>query len=716
MTYDSHNNLLTIIDPKSGTVSMTYDTMGNILTQRDALNKTTTFQYNSLNQMTQVTDPLGNITHYTYDFNGNRLSSTDANRNATQSTYNYKNMLTQITDALNNVTSMAYGTSGCSSCSGVDKLTSLTDAKNQTTAYEYDQAGRLTKETDSLGKITTYTYDSKGNMHTRTSPDNKTITYTYDLNNRLTQKLYSDNTVAAFQYDDAGNIIYAGNSGGIAYKFTYDNNNRITQITDSNGRTISYQYDAAGNRSTMTTPDSRQLTYAYNFNNLLTGITTTDVGNFTFAYDANNRRTTRTMPNGTVSVYSYDNASRLTGIQTTLNSTTIDSLTYTLDNVGNRKAKTQNVNTYNYIYDNIYRLTQATPSTGTQENFTYDAVGNRQTSGHEQFPQTNATTVYSYDDENRLTGVTITQGSNVKQLAFAYDPFGRRISKTIVQDTIGKDCTAPNVCPRTFNYVYDGQNIILEYDQNGNVTAKYTHGPNIDEPLAVQKGGNTYYYHADGLGSITGLSNTGGTIVQTYSYDSFGNITASSSISQPFTFTAREYDSETGMYFYRARYYDPKVGRFVTKDPIGFGGGDVNLYNYVGANPVNWIDPFGLDWNYDRSTNTLNQTDKNGKVVNSWTAVSGPWGNGQLPPGDYTLPRPPVTVPKSHPKQSSYCDSAGKCWWQPIKTKFSTKRKSLGIHPDGNKPGTQGCIGATDKDTSTLRDALTNDQGTLTVR
>jgi len=103
-----------------------------------------------------------------------------------------------------------------------------------------------------------------------------------------------------------------------------------------------------------------------------------------------------------------------------------------------------------------------------------------------------------------------------------------------------------------------------------------------------------YYYHADGLGSITGLSDATGTMVQQYSYDAFGNVVATGSVAQPFMFTGREYDSETGMYFYRARYYDPAVGRFVTKDPIGFGGGDYNLYGYVGNNPSRFMDPLGL--------------------------------------------------------------------------------------------------------------------------
>ena len=115
----------------------------------------------------------------------------------------------------------------------------------------------------------------------------------------------------------------------------------------------------------------------------------------------------------------------------------------------------------------------------------------------------------NYDDENRLTGIQINRNNQIKQLTFAYDPFGRRVSKTIVSDGIGTLCASPNTCPRTTSYVYDDKSIILEYN-GSTVTAKYTHGPNIDEPLAVEVKNGTgytpYYYHADGLGSITGLS------------------------------------------------------------------------------------------------------------------------------------------------------------------------------------------------------------------
>ncbi len=151
----------------------------------------------------------------------------------------------------------------------------------------------------------------------------------------------------------------------------------------------------------------------------------------------------------------------------------------------------------------------------------------------------------------------------------------------------------------TRTYLYDGEDIILEYATVGvTITSThYVHGPGIDEPLALVEGGQPTFYHADGLGSIVALSNASGTIVQRYEYDSFGNRKdMQNTIKQPYTYTGREYDQETGLYYYRARYYDAMEGRFISKDPIGFAGGDVNLYNYVQNNPIMFTDPTGLYW------------------------------------------------------------------------------------------------------------------------
>jgi len=125
--------------------------------------------------------------------------------------------------------------------------------------------------------------------------------------------------------------------------------------------------------------------------------------------------------------------------------------------------------------------------------------------------------------------------------------------------------------------------------------ARYAQGLNIDEPLAMLRSSATSYYEADGLGSITSLSDSSGSIANTYTYNSFGNsIDSSGSVINPFRFTGREYDSETGLYFYRARYYDPSTGRFLSEDPIRFVSQSVNFYTYVANDPVDSWDPFGL--------------------------------------------------------------------------------------------------------------------------
>jgi len=143
-------------------------------------------------------------------------------------------------------------------------------------------------------------------------------------------------------------------------------------------------------------------------------------------------------------------------------------------------------------------------------------------------------------------------------------------------------------------YIYDNEDILLELDGSNNITARYTHGPGIDEPLIVEKGGASFFYHADGLGSITEITDTAGTVRQRYTYSSFGKIESQldPTFVQPYTFTSREFDPETGLYHYRARVLGPTTGRFHQEDPIRFLGG-INFYAYAWNNPVNLTDPFG---------------------------------------------------------------------------------------------------------------------------
>jgi RHS repeat-associated protein len=209
-------------------------------------------------------------------------------------------------------------------------------------------------------------------------------------------------------------------------------------------------------------------------------------------------------------------------------------------------------------------------------SYTYDSNGNTLTK-----TASGSTTNYTWDYENRLASVVLPGSGGT--VTFKYDPLGRRIQKAFTQ----------NSTTTTTNYVYDGSNSVADIDQNANVLARYAETQNVDEPIAESRSGTTTYYEADGLGSVTSLTNGAGGSAQTYTFDSFGTLTASSgSITNPFRNTGREFDSETGLYYFRARYYDPAIGRFASEDPIGFWGG-IDFYAFVRNSSANYTDPTG---------------------------------------------------------------------------------------------------------------------------
>ena len=331
-----------------------------------------------------------------------------------------------------------------------------------------------------------------------------------------------------------------------------------------------------------------------------------------FTYDALSRRTAMTLPNGTQTTYSYDPASQVTNIlhQLTATSAQINKAEYLYNPVGNRTSLTDRRGAQNFGYDPLDRLTSAShPLLGIPQAFAYDPVGNRTTggsvvnAGNQLTADTNyayqyddngnltrktllATgnfTQYTYDAENRLTKVEEFIAGNPTPAftsTYRYDGLGRRIEKV--------------ANGQTKRYIYDGEDILLEYDGANVLQARYTHGPGIDEPIAVTKGGSTFFYHQDGLGTVTDLTDSTGVTAKSYSYDAYGNIIdQTGTVEQPYTYTGREFDAETGLYYYRARNYDPASGRFLQEDPIELAGG-VNFYRYSYNNPTNWSDPLGL--------------------------------------------------------------------------------------------------------------------------
>ncbi|MBI3949254.1 MAG: hypothetical protein HY314_02200 [Acidobacteria bacterium] len=631
-TYDSFGNILTLTNAEGNTFSRTYDPQDNPVELRDALgnvikfkfdalrratsvidplNNEFTVEYDSLDRATQVVNPMGNVTSSTYDRNGNVVQSTDANGNVTRLAYDQMSHLTQMTDALGNVTRLGRKIDDCF-CVSTPNLSSVTNAQGHSWTYSYNFRGQLTEIRDPLGNITRFAYDARGNPSEKTDPNGNTTRFESDALSRLVRKSFPDGAAETFAYDANGNMLTASNQH-VTLTATYDELNRVTSITDSRfPRPIRYTYDRIGNRKTMTDPEAGITTYSYDKNDRLVGITNPKGQMTRFQYDALGRRTELMRANNTRAAYTYDGVSRLlTLVHTNLTTNSVLSqFLYSHDKISNRTSVTDLAGVHRYEYDNTYRLTAATHPASPAERYGYDAVGNRMRSATQQdfqydeadrllrvdstafsydnngntVSRTDAqgTTRYTYDFENQFVRIDF-PGGHVA--TYKYDPFGRRIERT--------------VDGQVTKYFYDTEDILMEFDSRSPMVARYTHGFGIDEPLIMERGGQSVFYHADGLGSVVQLTDISGRSVQSYSYDSFGRVIGlQGGLTNPYTYTGRELDAESGMYYYRHRYYDPAIGRFSTEDPIGLSGG-INFYAYVGNNPVNWIDPFGLEWSWE---------------------------------------------------------------------------------------------------------------------
>jgi RHS repeat-associated protein len=303
----------------------------------------------------------------------------------------------------------------------------------------------------------------------------------------------------------------------------------------------------------------------------------------------------------------------------------------------NRTSMATLVGTHNYSYDKIYQLLQATHPNSATETYTYDPVHNRLSSTtHDDWTydsnnrlisydsmafnyvangnmisKTDTTstevTSYQYDYENRLTRIDYADGTYSQ---YAYDPFGNRVKKDVNGEVNW--------------FIYDFANqlpdVISEYDNSGLLIVGFTHGPGVDEVISMRRGADSYYYLSDGLGSITSLADSTEAAVNTYEYDSFGNVVNKTGATvNPYGYTGRRLDNESGLMYYRTRYYNQDTGRFITADPIGFAGG-INFYSYVFNNPINAFDPTGLkDWVHK------SESEKGGRVaaVGGWIAFAG---------------------------------------------------------------------------------------------
>jgi RHS repeat-associated protein len=573
-------------------------------TKTDADGGATTTLFDDMGQVAQTINPLGQISRFAYDAAGNLAKSVGPDGATTTFFHDASGNLTGETDALGNHYTLTYDPV-------FNRPLSIQDGRGNTTRYSYDGRGNLAGVTYADASAQTYTRDAKGEVIQSADPRGQTIVYTYNVNGQLTGKSFSDGTTETYAFDSHGNVTSATNSGttttaaynaldlptqivgpagtlnfqynvvgqrtrsvdqtGFTVNYAYDSVGRLLKLTDGLGATlISYGYDPAGRLISETKGNSTSTTFQYDAaGNLLHLINKAADGatvNSQFDYTYNAAGLVANMTTGgVVTNYSYDADGQLTSV--TLPGRTI---LYQYDAAGNRASVTDNSVATVYVANGRNEYT----SVGST-SFTYDAAGNlaTRTAG-------GATTTYTFDAQDRL----LSQSDAVDTLSYKYDAFGDRVSTTHNNQTTNNliDPSGPGVLDATF-------------DAGGNVIAHFTYGLGLVS--RVDSTSAAAYYDFDIDGSTAGLTGASGSYVNKYSYLPFGaTTTLSAGLANPFTYAGRfgVTSDGGGLLDMRFRNYDPATGQFISNDPLGLVGGDVNLRRYVSNDPVLVIDPSGL--------------------------------------------------------------------------------------------------------------------------
>jgi RHS repeat-associated protein len=609
--YDTSGNLTTVTDPLTHPTTLGYNTVGQVTSITDALQDQAQFSYDpTTHDLVGITDPAQNTTTRQTDGAGRLIAVIDPLGNRTQYQYDALNQLQQITDARQAVTAFSYDPNG--------NLLRVTDANNHATTYSYDNMDRAASRTDPLHRIESFQYDANGNLTRWTDRRGKVSLYNYDALNRLTSAQFGYTGPGSYESQitytyDAGNrptLVSDSIAGNITPQF--DGRDRLTQETTPQG-SVSYTYDLASRRTGMTVAGQTALAYTYDNANRLTQITqggSTSVG---FAYDNADRRTSLTLLNGITVSYGYDLDSRLTSLTYKNGNTTMGNLTYTYDADGRRTqmgGSYASVNLPEPVPPSTYDAANELLQWGSS-SLTYDSNGSLAADDVNN---------YTWNARNQLTGI-----SGGTTASFQYDAYGRRSNKTIAGTTTG--------------FLYDGVNAVQELS-GSTVIANMIDG-GIDEIFQRSDSTGTYSLLSDALGSTVALTNGSGSLATQYTYAPFGATTSSGTASTNTSqYTGRENDG-TGLYYYRARYYSPQLGRFISEDPIGFRGG-INKYAYVGNSPLNYIDPYGKWPFYNRQNPQFPGQRPTSPLNPTPDPIPVPEPNPTGPP-PYTPPRSPVT-------------------------------------------------------------------------
>lgn len=524
----------------------------------------TTYAFTQAGKKSAETNPKGNATTFRYD-QAERLSvMTDAENHATQYQYDSAGRFYRIIDALGNTNEEHLYTAN-------GKQQSLRDANGNLTAYQYDGFDRLFKTIYPDGTYEQFTYDAANNLLQKRTRAGQIIAFAYDNLSRLRTKTVPGGATNQYSYDLAGRLVDAIDANGTNHH-TYDAAGRMISVTYPGSRTVVYQYDSAGNRTLLVYPDGYYVTYAYDGLNRLTNVFETGTNSLVrYSYDALSRRTSTAYGNGTFANYTYAIDNHLTMLLNQFNPDSV-SFAYTYDRVGNRTSMDVSDDSF------LFRPLASSQDTYANNNLnqytrvdgvlcTYDANGNLTSDG---------SNTCAYDAENRLISV-VNSSHSVTNI---YDALGRRSAKQ------ANGVITP--------YIYDGARVIMELNASGQTVRRYVCGAWLDEPVCLSAGPSKYYYHFDALGSVVALSGSSGSVTERYAYSPLGVPSTTGSVGNPYFYAGRDYDAEADIYNCRARFYSPRLGRFLQPDPIRFLGG-MNVYTYVLNNPINLTDKTGLD-------------------------------------------------------------------------------------------------------------------------
>jgi len=588
--YDGEGRLIKVIDAKGHVTQLGYDAKGRLISTTDALGNTQQLSYDAADNLLAAIDALGKtVATYSYDVLNNPISVTNALGHKTQSAYDALSRLTRVTDPLNWATQFVYDDSdrlvasvdakGGKSRQAFDtdgNLTSLTDANNHQTTFKFDNNGRLVDETSASGGRVRYTYNARDLLTTLTNARGQQRQFEYDTVGRLTRLTDPDGTVS-YTYDHNDNVLTVTDASGTISR-EYDALDRVSKYTDSQGNTLQYAYDAVGNLETLTYPDGKQVFYEYDANDQLTQVTDWAERETRYVYDANGRLVEVVRSNGTQMTYTYDVAGQLVQQKDVASGgAVIRQFDFVYDAAGDivTEQVVPEPMPFPFIPATMTYTSANRLATYNGEAVTFDADGNM-TLG----PLNGGLETFAFDSRNRL--------SNVGDTAYRYDTENQRIAVSIAgQET---------------RYVINSQPVLsqtlVRTAPDGTQTF-YVYGLGL---IGEETGGVYQAYHFDLRGSTVALSDEAGNVVEEFQYSPFGGLVSHNpaDIDTPFLYNGRDgvMTDDTGLYYMRARFYNPETRRFVNRDVLLGGVADgqtLNRFAYVTGEPVRFVDPFGLN-------------------------------------------------------------------------------------------------------------------------